>query len=357
MEGPRLKELRTAMAFLQGLYAVPDLHGFQTHILSALPRLFPAETISYNEVNLRARRNEVRRWPALPPEYEPVFLRHMGDHPLIAHHNKTRDGQAWRISDFLSPRQFHRVALYNEYFRPLRIEYQMALTLPAPLPLVVGMALGRSGRDFSQGEMRLLNMLRPHLVQAYRSAESVTRMREELAVLRHTLDELSYGVVVLSREGRPRLTNAQAVRMLTTYCGGSSLRGARLPEELERWVRQQAGVTPSLGSPRSPLVMERGGRHLLVRLVGGADERLMLLEEQTTALDPRSLLSLGLTRREADVMTWIVQGKTNAEIAAILGMRPYTVIKHLQHIFDKLGVRTRTAAAAYVLKAVRLSAQ
>jgi hypothetical protein len=281
------------LAFLQELYAVPDLKGFQTHILSVLPRLFPAETISYNEVNPQAQRNEVRRWPALPSEYEPVFLRHMGDHPLIAHYHKTRDGRALRISDFLSPRQFHRVALYNEYFRPLRMEYQMALTLPAPLPLVVGMALGRSGRDFSQREMQLLNMLRPHLVQAYRNAGSVTRMHEEQAVMRQTLDELSYGIVVLSREGRPRLTNAQAVRMLTTYCGGSSQRGARLPEELERWVRHQAATTQSLGAPRSPLVMERGGRNLVVRLVGGADERLLLLEEQTTALDPRALLRWG----------------------------------------------------------------
>lgn len=56
-------------------------------------------------------------------------------------------------------------------------------------------------------------------------------------------------------------------------------------------------------------------------------------------------------------MTWIVQGKTNAEIAPLLGMSPYTVIKHLQHIFDKLGVGTRTAAAAYVLKAVPISAK
>ncbi len=353
----RLKDVRTALSFLHEIYAVPDLKGFQTHILSALPRVFPADTISYNEVNPRAKRNEVRRWPVLPSEYEPVFLRHMGDHPLIAHHHKTRDRRALRISDFLSSRQFHRVALYNEYFRPLRIDYQMALTLPAPPPLVVGVALGRGGRDFSRRETQLLNILRPHLVQAYRNAESLTRMREEQALMRRALDELSYGVVVLSRDARPRLANVQAGRMLTTYCGGPSPHGARLPEELERWVRYQAAATQSLESPRSPLVMERGGRNLVVRLVGGVDDRLLLLEEQTIALDPRALLSLGLTRREADVMAWIVQGKTNAETATILGMSPYTVIKHLQHIFEKFGVKTRTAAAAYALKAAMTSPQ
>jgi DNA-binding CsgD family transcriptional regulator len=69
-------------------------------------------------------------------------------------------------------------------------------------------------------------------------------------------------------------------------------------------------------------------------------------------LSPHLLLPLGLTRREADVMTWVVHGKTNAEIATILGTSPYTVIKHLQHVFAKLGVKTRTAAAARVRAAV-----
>ena len=92
-----------------------------------------------------------------------------------------------------------------------------------------------------------------------------------------------------------------------------------------------------------------------MRLIGGADERRLLLEEQITALSPHSLLSLGLTRREAEVLAWVAQGKTNAEIG-VLQTSPYTVIKHLQHIFEKLGVRSRTAAAAYALKAVTLPA-
>jgi DNA-binding CsgD family transcriptional regulator len=49
------------------------------------------------------------------------------------------------------------------------------------------------------------------------------------------------------------------------------------------------------------------------------------------------------------VLAWVAQGKTNAEIAVILGMRPRTVHKHLDHIFGKLGVENRTAAAARAL--------
>jgi DNA-binding CsgD family transcriptional regulator len=59
-----------------------------------------------------------------------------------------------------------------------------------------------------------------------------------------------------------------------------------------------------------------------------------------------SLKPLGLSRREAQVMTWIAQGKTNAETALILQVSRRTVDKHLEHIYTKLGVETRMAAAA-----------
>ena len=70
-------------------------------------------------------------------------------------------------------------------------------------------------------------------------------------------------------------------------------------------------------------------------------------------LDPTSstcsyLLGDPLTR-EAEVLYWVVKGKTNRDIGEILGTSPRTVTKHLEHVFDKLGVETRTAAAGMVL--------
>jgi len=54
---------------------------------------------------------------------------------------------------------------------------------------------------------------------------------------------------------------------------------------------------------------------------------------------------LGLSRREADVLLWIARGQSNVEIGASLRISPRTVKKHLEHIFDKLGVSSRLAAA------------
>jgi DNA-binding CsgD family transcriptional regulator len=59
---------------------------------------------------------------------------------------------------------------------------------------------------------------------------------------------------------------------------------------------------------------------------------------------PLALEGLGLTQREAEVLAWVAQGKSNPEVAIILGMSARTVQKHLEHVFEKLGVESRTAA-------------
>jgi DNA-binding CsgD family transcriptional regulator len=58
---------------------------------------------------------------------------------------------------------------------------------------------------------------------------------------------------------------------------------------------------------------------------------------------------LGLTKREQEVLSWVAQGKTNAEVAQILWLAPSTVRKHLENVYGKLGVGTRTAAVARLL--------
>lgn len=70
------------------------------------------------------------------------------------------------------------------------------------------------------------------------------------------------------------------------------------------------------------------------------------------------LEALGLTPREAEVLLWVAQGKSNADVGTILNMAEKTVKIHLGHIFQKLGVETRTAAAAMAIeKLPRLQAK
>jgi DNA-binding CsgD family transcriptional regulator len=64
------------------------------------------------------------------------------------------------------------------------------------------------------------------------------------------------------------------------------------------------------------------------------------------SVDERQLCSLGLTPRQAEVLYWISKGKSNHDIGVILGASRRTICKHVEHIFAKLDVENRTAAAA-----------
>ena len=61
-----------------------------------------------------------------------------------------------------------------------------------------------------------------------------------------------------------------------------------------------------------------------------------------------------LTSRESEVLYWTIKGKTNRDIGDILGTSPRTVNKHLEHVFTKLGVETRTAAASLAATKLRV---
>jgi DNA-binding NarL/FixJ family response regulator len=69
---------------------------------------------------------------------------------------------------------------------------------------------------------------------------------------------------------------------------------------------------------------------------------------------PEPLRTLGLTQREAEVLLWVAQGKSNADVATILGMSEKTVKQHMGVVFQKLGVEGRNAAA---LRALEVLAQ
>ncbi|MDB5801493.1 MAG: two component transcriptional regulator, LuxR family [Rhodocyclales bacterium] len=108
----------------------------------------------------------------------------------------------------------------------------------------------------------------------------------------------------------------------------------------------------------SPLIVIRAAKRLIFTLHDQtADEEwlLVLREESDTAVIESLISAFRLTQKEAEVLYWVIKGKTNKDIGDILGSSPRTVHKHLEHVFEKLGVETRTAAANLALaKAGRL---
>jgi DNA-binding CsgD family transcriptional regulator len=347
------RDLRHLLEFVRDLYASHDLDGLSTYALRRLPALVASEITVYNELDPRRHRALWREEPsvaAIFPDGRQVFEQHMGEHPLIAHTQRAPGGRAAKISDFLTQRQFRRLGLYQEFFRRVGAEYQMAIGLPAALPLVVGITLNRGTRDFTERDRLVLDLLRPHLAQAYRNAGLLTEFREAVALAGRGLDHLARGLIVTTPDARVRFATERARRWVREYLGpdGRAWPGRHLPEALAGWVRCRTAALASADAlPEVPgsLVLERPQGRLEVRLVLESSQCLLLLDESPAAWRPGPLEAHGLTTREAEVLRWVARGKTNADIAAILGARPRTVAKHLERVFRKLGVETRTAAA------------
>ncbi|WP_254658074.1 helix-turn-helix transcriptional regulator [Pleurocapsa sp. PCC 7327] len=85
------------------------------------------------------------------------------------------------------------------------------------------------------------------------------------------------------------------------------------------------------------------------------DRYLLQLEERKLqSFSVSALELLGLTKREAEVLFWVAKDKSNVGIARVLGCCEGTVRKHLEHLYKKLGVQTRTGAVMVVLEKLGL---
>jgi DNA-binding CsgD family transcriptional regulator len=146
----------------------------------------------------------------------------------------------------------------------------------------------------------------------------------------------------VSENGKILWGSSPALKLLRSYWKGAAL-SAQLPTPLRRMV---SGRSPMNGSSPSRLKNElliggRQGACLHVRLIEDNKRLLFLFHERPTWPSAH-----GLTKRELEVFQWLAVGKSNKDIGTILAISPRTVEKHLERIFQYLGVETRTAAAA-----------
>ncbi len=212
-----------------------------------LRELIPCNAIGYNEVDLEA---DSIVQVLEPPEkafegIEETFGRLAHQHPVIRHHQETGERGPRSLSDFLSEEELHELELYQEVYARMDAEDQISFILPSPPGIVVGVAMNRATRGFSAEERQLVELVRPHLTQAFRDARS----REE----------------------------------------------------------------------NDPLSTSR-------------------------------LREIGLTKRESEVMRLLVDGSSAAALAEQLSISPHTARHHIASIYSKLGVASRAAAVATVLR-------
>jgi DNA-binding response OmpR family regulator/DNA-binding CsgD family transcriptional regulator len=164
-------------------------------------------------------------------------------------------------------------------------------------------------------------------------AEIALRLDAE-AQLAQSLDR---ALLISDREGRLIFQTLRATHLLYKHLANHQ--PGRLPPEL-------TGVERFTGT---------AGTLLLHRFTEKGDDSLTVLYliEEHAPPGPTELIKLGITPRQAEVLYWIAQSKTNAEIAIILGTSPRTVEKHVEQLLERLAVENRVAAAAQANETLR----
>lgn len=187
--------------------------------------------------------------------------------------------------------------------------------------------------------------------------EMLARIRVHLGNARLTqsartaLDVSGRFLFAINRQGHILWATPQAQKLLADHHGAQT-DDFILPPSLLQWLEQAKGK----GSAKSQAASLPDNPQLRLYFMGETAPNEFLLRlsrESGTSLPPEFTSELGLTTREGEVLAWLSKGKTNRDIAQILGLSPRTVDKHLEQIYAKLGVENRTAAAAIATNATR----
>lgn len=331
---------------ITSIYATTHVGGLNTVLLEKMPNLVAADShsialmptngeaiIHHNAPHLKRIAAE-RLW---------ALRRFHRQHPLESAGEASAKWGARCMSDFLTRQQFHRTDIYNEFYRHVEAEYQLSIYTERMAGFRIRVSANSKHKDFAARERTILNVLSPHICQAYKNAFAIAKLRKTASEFEAAAEAHGQGFIRVDRSGTILHMTALAGDLLQKYFDHPAETRKTLPTDLQRWLKT-ASVADIIENTRAPLVIAKPSGKLVVRTAVEKDERVLLLAEQPPARSPADLAALGLRPREAEILFWMCQGKSNPELAAILGVSVRTIHKHNENIFRKLGVENRHAA-------------
>jgi DNA-binding CsgD family transcriptional regulator len=326
--------------------------AFPAQAIKAVEPLIDCDFYAFDKFALNESRTFVPGRTVVYPEYRGnfrAFEEYLSQHPCFPTVIAAGVDRPVKMSDFTSLARWRHTELYNNFFRSENQNYQLVFLCQFP-KFKVGLAFNRSKSDFSEEERKMAELIRPHLAQAHHNSQIYSDLSE-------ALESDGRGFLVVDLNGKIRCATSNAKRYLERYAG--PIKSQMLPNPVRDWVRVQSDrfAVPEFTLQNVLRLHRENGRLTIQVLTVTADgESRLSLTEETSPLAASSLEGLGLTKREAEVLFWVTQGKRNSEIGLILGTKERTIYKHLERVFAKLNVETRTAAANIVFERFHKSA-
>jgi DNA-binding CsgD family transcriptional regulator len=337
------RDVRAVEGLVGELADVEDLHAFAERTVCALLALMPTDAgYGFNELRQEPFRvafsYEDPPAPDDVPDIDEAMDTFWRQSPT-ATPSVGAGGGVYRWSDLIGERDKERLDIWQLVFRPVGSHHLAKVVFPSGPLVSDAFMLGRTATDFSDRDMEILRALYPFLFFAHRAVQA----RERARVAEDALGSNGIGVILLGHDDHVLGWLGSAASIVGERYGPVN---GRLPAELAAWVATVRSRRPLEGSPSAPLALRTGHHTTLVRLLPGSEGDRLLLEDRHTYDGTEHARAHGLTAREIEVLSIVRSGKTNRQIADALVLAPTTVRRHLENIFAKLDVGTRTAAVA-----------
>jgi DNA-binding NarL/FixJ family response regulator len=327
-----------ALAALTAELAVlEDAEPFPPHFLGRLAELMASRDAGYCELNRSRERTLFIAWwedgrggSDVPVEEGPegeAYWRLRHQHPTCGYRERTNDWtNARAVTDFVTQRQFRRTQIWTELYRDADVNEWIDVGLRSNGWHTRVFIFTRSRGEFDERDRLVLDLLQPHLQERLERVQAAAEAADALASLEEQQADDPRHIVLCTGDGVIEFASPQSRRLLESYLRCAA---GRVP----------AHVLTALRRREQPLVLERDGQRLTIRAAPSAGLLVLLLGEEYTRLDR-------LTPRQRTILEHLAHGETDVEIATAIGIAPATVNKHLEQIYRRLGVHTRTAAAA-----------
>ncbi len=323
---------------LQELYRFQSVSSLSENVCRRLPELLGGENamICRHDGPRKIITSVVARHPFscanLMPQINESGI--MGLHPFWD--NVFDERQPVRsISDLMPRTKWKAHPLYDVVFAPDGIEDQLNMEIGGDRAAFTTLNLMRARRGFTVEERELFGLLRPHLNQAFTNAALAERVG--LVPGQH---DLGWTLLLDARGGIAPESEGLMPSLEVRFS-----RGGRFHANIEDWIaghviRLNQGLLESALTPR---LFTEGGIDYVFTLHRAYEHhgyRLIIKRVDSTHAHQ------ALSPREEEILRWVAEGKSNDEVAIILGMSVNTVKTHLKRSFKKLGVENRTAAVA-----------
>lgn len=340
---------------MQMLEKEVDLWDFPRHAIASTAALLSADMCSYGEVDtaslhaMSVSDNDT----FISAELMASWAKHTLAPELLPYWETTKLLEVVRLSDIVG-NHLERLPIYQEYFRPLDVRYQLAVPISHASGVVVSIGYNRALSDFTDTDRELLRQLAPSLSQAYKRARKSAAWQQR-AVATSELEWRSTACIPLTPRGTLGAVPGYVRRWIADHFGAFPSYSSTLPDQLQAWLSFHLTLGNSIICESRPDARQIGGRRgdsrLEITLVGDREGGFRLFVEHVEPIPRAYIVELfKIGEREADVLKWLMRGKTNPEIGQILHISAGTVKTHVQNLFPKLGVGNRVAALTTVLE-------